>query len=228
MGIVNRIKWQFKRYSLMKLYDGFYASPLSYCDNQCLFSDNVRVYKTTILCNVSVGKHTYFANSNSKNTDIGSFCSIASGAYIGGLGSHPTNFISTHPIFYSVLNQSGKSFSLENHYDDEFKRTSIGNDVWIGLNAIILDGITIGNGAIIAAGAIVTKDIPPYAIVAGVPAKIIRFRYSESEISLLNSSKWWELPDSNLQTLQQKFIENDVNYIHEYSLKYNEKNNTNH
>ena len=70
--------------------------------------------------------------------------------------------------------------------------THIGNDVWIGLNATILDGVTIGDGAIVAAGAVVTKDVPPYAVVAGVPAKIIKYRFTESQIDFLLKFRWWE------------------------------------
>jgi virginiamycin A acetyltransferase len=74
----------------------------------------------------------------------------------------------------------------------EYKRITIGNDVWIGARAVILDGITIGDGAIVGACAVVTKDVPPYAVVAGVPARVIRYRFSEKKIRTLLELQWWE------------------------------------
>lgn len=226
MSFVNRVKWQFRIYNLKKRYEGFYASPWSYCDDECTFSDFVRINKKTILCNVSVGRHTYFASSNSKHASIGSFCSIAQNTYIGGLGNHPTNYISTHPIFYSTLKQSGKTFVTENKFNEQ-KKTIVGNDVWIGMNAIIIDGVTIGNGAIVAAGAVVTKNVPSYAVVAGIPARIIKYRYNENERELLNSTEWWNLPDQYLSEIQNEFRQNNIKKIIDFCIKYNEKNNTN-
>ncbi len=83
----------------------------------------------------------------------------------------------------------------------------IGNDVWIGANVLILDGVTIGNGAIIAAGAVVTKDVPPYAVVGGVPAKIIKYRFNKEEIDFLEQLKWWE-KDEKWLTEYGKYFNN--------------------
>ena len=79
------------------------------------------------------------------------------------------------------------------HWKNDDK-TIIGNDVWVGYGATILRGVNIGNGAIIGAGAVVTKDVPPYAVVAGVPAKIIRFRFDDNKIDSLQKSNWWDKP----------------------------------
>ena len=84
-------------------------------------------------------------------------------------------------------------------------KVEIGHDVWIGTNVTILPSVKIGNGAIIAAGAVVTKDIPDYAIVGGVPAKVLKYRFSDDEIKRLNQSKWWEWPDEKIKRHINKF-----------------------
>lgn len=106
---------------------------------------------------------------------------------------------SRYPGFYSASTTDAVSFVKtqkfeEFKYIDEDKKflSSIGNDVWIGTDAVIMQGVTVGDGAVVAAGALVTKDVPPYAIVGGVPAKIIRYRFSESDIQFLMELKWWE------------------------------------
>lgn len=127
------------------------------------------------------------------NTEIGSFCSIANGVIIGG-GMHPVNWISTSPVFYS-----GKDSVKEKYYSHERahpKKVTIGHDVWIGQNVLIKQGVTIGTGAVVGMGSIVTKDVEPYAIVAGNPAAILRFRFCNSIIDSLLESQWWNCDDS--------------------------------
>lgn len=126
---------------------------------------------------------------------IGRYCSIAAGVYLG-LQQHPTSFVSTSARQY-FANCCGWDFHagsvrLPSIPQEQPKMTIIGNDVWIGTNALVMGGIKVGNGAIIAAGAVVTKDVPPYAIVAGVPAKIIRYRFNENTIRELQELKWWD------------------------------------
>lgn len=145
--------------------------------------------------NVTIGEYTYIGNRTKlANVTIGKFCSIASDVKIG-LGRHPTTeFISTYPAFYSKYNCGCLTSFTEYQKYEEFQNIIIENDVWIGENAIVLDGVKICNGAIVAAGAVVTKDVPAYSIVGGVPARIIKYRFSEEKISLLESFKWWNKP----------------------------------
>lgn len=135
----------------------------------------------TKLDSAIVGDYTYFAGESTLyNVEIGSFCSIGPGCRIG-LGSHPTDLISTSPIFYSTLGQLPEVWTDKPFYE-ELKPITIENNVWIGANVTVLDGIKIGEGAICAAGSVVNKDVPPYSIVGGVPAKIIKYRFDEDVI----------------------------------------------
>lgn len=147
-----------------------------------------------------VGEYTYrykqfFTNGSYQLlTSVGKFCSIGDNVTIAK-SNHPIDFISTHPFLYEKK-RGIVSSNIALNYNGEVK---IENDVWIGVNATILPGVTISNGAIVAAGAVVTKDVPPYAIVGGVPAKIIKYRFSETEITQLLESKWWEWPENKIQ-----------------------------
>lgn len=153
----------------------------------------------------TVEKYTYMGkNCVAVNAHIGPFCSIAGYCCIGG-GAHPTNLISTSPVFYEGRNAFGKNFSRIKF--DEAKPVSIGADVWIGEKAFIKDGITIGTGAIIGAQSIVTHDVPPYAIVGGVPARIIRFRFDQDTIQTLLETEWWTLDEDKLETVA-KYLQN--------------------
>lgn len=116
---------------------------------------------------------------------IGSFCSIADGVRFMLKVNHPVHSTTTYPL--------AKIFGLQNGQPYEWSRgpISIGHDVWIGMHAVVLGGVTIGDGAIVGAHAIVTKDVPPYAIVVGNPAKIVRYRFDEVTIARLRELKWW-------------------------------------
>ena len=166
--------------------------PHSKIDNGCCFSEDTAIdIHTHILPNCTInhseiGKYTYVgANSTILNTRIGNYCSIANDL-LCGLGNHPINYFSTSPLFYRLHNTFNLQIIEKDLDFSEYKPIHIGHDVWIGARVIILDGITIGNGAIIAAGAVVTKDIPPYSIAAGVPAKVIKYRENKQ-------TNWWNL-----------------------------------
>ncbi len=147
-----------------------------------------------------------FYNSVS-DVSIGSFCSIASHCAIGG-GKHPLCAVSTSPVFYSGRNILKKNFSRLPEEDN--LGVEIGNDVWIGEAVFISDGVKIGTGAVIGAHSVVTKDVPPYAIAAGVPAKILRYRFDEKTIQQLLASRWWEWPDDKLKKVGESFFSPDV------------------
>lgn len=138
-----------------------------------------------------IGNYSYCGqNCIIQNTTIGNYCSIANDVMIG-LGKHPLDFFSTSPLFYRKNNPLRLEVISENKNFEEYKPIEIGSDVWIGAKVIIMDGISIGHGAVVAAGAVVTKDVPPYAIIGGVPAKIIKYRFSDEKIENFLQSKWW-------------------------------------
>lgn len=132
---------------------------------------------------------------------VGNYCSIGYGCQLG-MHEHPLGFISTSPCLYGARNIFGEPA----YWNDFPAPPSIGHDVWIGSHAVILQGVTVGNGAVIAAGAVVTKDVPPYAIVAGVPARVIRKRFSDDEIAALTELHWWDLPRAELLRLRPLFL----------------------
>ncbi|MHB1349606.1 MAG: CatB-related O-acetyltransferase [Desulfobulbaceae bacterium] len=167
--------------------------------------------------NTSVSDYSYIsADSKITNCIIGKFCSIGPNVIIG-LGPHPTrNFVSTHPVFYSNNNEGcAYSFREDKSFDDSIPKTVIENDVWIGAKAIIPGNITIRTGAVVAAGSIVTKDIPPYAIVGGNPAKIIRHRFTKEQIETLINSIWWDWPQDRTIKCIEHFanIDNFLKYL---------------
>lgn len=149
----------------------------------------------TNLANSIVGDYTYFADfCRINHLTIGKFCSVGPGVRIAP-GMHPTYYVSTHPATYSKMQKIDASIAHDGNFID-FKRVVIGNDVWIGANSVIMDGVVIGDGAIVAANSVVTKDVGNYEIVGGVPAKHIKFRFSETQINALLEVKWWDKDDS--------------------------------
>lgn len=153
-----------------------------------------------------VGRHTYFGEGCLViHAEVGAFCSIAPHAIIGG-GTHPTrDWVSTSPMFYSVRHNPHVALDPDAQPFAENPRTFIGHDVWIGYAAIVLPGIKVGTGAIVAAGAVVTRDVPPYQIVAGVPAKPVRARFAEEEANWLLGSRWWDWDETTLHELAPHF-----------------------
>lgn len=155
-----------------------------------------------------MGRCSYIGSNCNVNASVGRYCSIAPNVKVVA-GSHPTrDWVSTSPVFFSTLLQCGVSYVDKTLFDEMPKPTNIGNDVWIGYGAVLLNGITIANGAIVAAGSVVVNDVPPYAIVGGVPAKVIRYRFNKDQIERLEKLKWWDKGDDWIREHSTMF--NDV------------------
>jgi acetyltransferase-like isoleucine patch superfamily enzyme len=188
--IIDWIKYIVFKHRTIKKNKSLRLGYMSYCYDTCFGKNNI-VYDHTILVGVSIGDYSYIGgNCKIQYATIGKFCSIGPDVRIG-LGIHPTHFKSTYPGFYTNSDYY-RVDKLYNFDGEEYKKVEIGNDVWIGARATILDGVKVGDGAVIAAGAVVTKDVPPYAIVGGVPAKVIKYRFDDKRIKELLNEQWWD------------------------------------
>ena len=150
-----------------------------------------------------IGKYTYVsANASCVYAKIGNFSSIAAGVAIGG-GGHNLESVSTSPVFSKGKNIFRRNFASIEY--SPYKQTVIGNDVWIGNRALILQGVTIGDGAVVGAGSVVTKDVEPYSVVAGNPARVIKKRFDDETVEKLLALKWWEKDESFLKKYGEHF-----------------------
>ena len=173
------------------------VSKFSFIDNKSVINKKAIVYRACQVFRSTIDAHTYIApNSCIIHSKIGKFCSISKNVYIG-LPKHNFNVLSTSPLFLSENNALKTSWVKGNSFE-EFENTIIGNDVWIGMNVMIKGGVKISDGAVIGAGSIVTKDVPPFAIVVGCPAKILKYRFSSDIIEKIMYHKWWNLNDKLL------------------------------
>jgi chloramphenicol O-acetyltransferase type B len=165
---------------------------------------------------IFAGSHFFGANSYMRsggelygNSTVGRFCSIGSNVIIGlEKNKHPTNWLST-ALFSKAIEEKYLTQASD-------KPTSIGNDCWIGRDALIMSGVTIGDGAIIGARALVTSDVPPYAIYAGIPARLIRYRFSSELIEKFLAAQWWNFSIEQLQNLtidQAEICLEQLNYF---------------
>ncbi len=156
-----------------------------------------KVYEKCVLDRVNMGRYSYLSKEVCiTDANIGSFCSIGRGASIGG-GIHPLNTVSTSPVFLKGKSAVGTDFA-EIDYSPS-KTVQIGNDVWIGTSAYIKAGVSMGDGAVIGAHAVVTHDVEPYSVVAGVPAKVLYKRFSDEICEKLLKLKWWDWSDEKLE-----------------------------
>lgn len=177
-----------------------------------------KIFKEVYGIDVGIGTYGCFdVDRIAPNIVIGNYCSFAQGVSIVPRREHPINYVSTHPFFFNSDMGWVKNSRIP------FNNLVIGNDVWIGRNAIISSKCTnIGNGAVIGAGSFVNRDVPPYAVIAGVPARIIKYRFDDDIISLIEKTDWYNIPMDVL-----KKYANDVNdpvmftkKIMEYRSKY--------
>lgn len=219
--IFSNIIYKIKKYKTLLVYR--YHNKNSEFDNGVVIYNSEfrgfnKIFQNTYVINSTIDLHSYIQeNSRINNAIIGKFCSIGPNVSIGP-GIHNIDSVSTHPSFYSTKQKLVIIFSNKDDIITN-KQTTIGNDVWIGINAIILDGINVADGAIIAAGSVVTKNVLPYEIVAGVPAKPIKKRFGEKIIQELQHSKWWN--NSN------EWFKDNLNYMESPKKLINHTNKTN-
>lgn len=201
--ILNFIYYKLKSYyseyiqwnALQKIKNKF---PKSFISNDSIVRGDIQLEesvtinsKVILRGNVIIGKGTFIngpthvSGSKKSPVKIGSFCSIADFVYIIS-SNHNMEFPSTFQT------SSGQYADIFKNSKGKQSSITLGNDVWIGAHSVILSGVTIGNGAVVGAGSVVTKDIPPYAVVGGIPAKVIKYRFKESTIQELENLKWWD------------------------------------
>lgn len=191
-----RSRWQHPQ---AQIYSGAFVDSNSNIENNVVLFSNVTVMDS------KVERYSYVQSGTSIfNAWIGPFCSIAGDVRIG-LARHPLDLISTNPVFYDTRQPLPAFLTSKNLFSDTLPRTIIGADVFIGQGAYIIAGRNIGVGAVVGAGAVVTHDVPPYAIVVGVPAKIISWRFSPNLRALMLSSCWWERSEDELKQLSAYF-----------------------
>lgn len=156
---------------------------------------------------VSVGRHTYGLSKRnfvqphgSAPISVGAFCSIGPEVMIFGRADHPTQLVSTYPFRTKLLvPDAGNADAVTKG------PVRIGNDVWIGARAMVLSGVTVGDGAIIAAGAVVARDVPAYGIVVGNPARLIKHRFAPEIVTALLEIRWWNWPDEKIRAFEAEF-----------------------
>lgn len=211
-GTYDAVRYSIREYTqsayARKCFPGVEFRSRAYATVDCEFEVPCRIWDRSTLVSVKMGRHSYCASGCLiTHAKIGRFCSIGNEVIIGAW-LHPIHLVSTFPGFYA----KGKH-TINFRRDEKIKEialTNIGNDVWIGHRALVLGGITVGDGAIIGAGAIVTRNIEPYEVVAGVPARTLRKRFHQSTIDRLLELRWWDYDDDTLRRYAHLFGDADA------------------
>ncbi len=174
-------------------------SPLAFWDSRSSFTPRSSMQRFSKLCNSTLGRHSRLGiHTELLNTTVGNFTLISRNTIVAP-GAHPTNLLSPHSIFYKKGRWKWHpEWCGDTGFREEEHPVVIGNGVWIGRDCLIMDGVTIGDGAVVGAGAVVTHDVPPFAVVGGVPARIIKYRFPQEMIERLMEIQWWNLPDEQI------------------------------
>lgn len=199
----------------MSLRGGVNASFTSNVSLRSRFEGANKVYPHASF-NGSMGYGSYIGPYSEIDANIGRFTSIAPFVRTNR-GIHPYTYpyATTCPMFFSTRQQNGNTFADRMMFGEIKEKVNIGSDCWIGENVFLTGGITIGDGAVVLAGAVVTKDVPSYAIVGGVPAKVIKYRYDEETIRFLLDFKWW---NKDIKWLREHWeLLCDIDKLKEYS-----------